>query len=365
MSKQRIISLQGLRSFAFIAVFMSHSISGMGLLGAWGVSVFFVLSGFVCAYSSSLDENILSSYKLKDAFIFSVNKIKKLYPLHLITFSYQFFFLLKSLIDQEEPLAKYIKMGIKSLLNVFLLQSWIPINSIYFSFNAVSWYLSASIFHYFLFPFIFNIFNKLKSVRDYLFIGIIVIGLQIYVSLILTFTSSAVTSDFCLSIHWITYISPFARSGDFILGVTCYFIYKSVSINNVCTMVLSFLAWLIVFVSNCLAISGAVPEGFLYTTIFSVSSSLLVYTVALSCGFLSKIYNNKILVKIGNLSGYAFLIHTIIISIVRALMEKIHISSNSIMLFLCSLCITLLLTKFWIYLQTVLLQSLRRGCHVE
>lgn len=49
---RRIDSIQSLRAIAFLAVFMSHSrLFGLGFLGAWGVSIFFVLSGFLMVYS--------------------------------------------------------------------------------------------------------------------------------------------------------------------------------------------------------------------------------------------------------------------------------------------------------------------------
>lgn len=47
-SKTLLLPLQGLRTMAFAAIFLSHTgIGYLGALGAWGVSVFFVLSGFV------------------------------------------------------------------------------------------------------------------------------------------------------------------------------------------------------------------------------------------------------------------------------------------------------------------------------
>ena len=45
---ERCDSIQGLRAIAFIAIFISHvGFNNLGVLGAWGVSVFFVMSGFL------------------------------------------------------------------------------------------------------------------------------------------------------------------------------------------------------------------------------------------------------------------------------------------------------------------------------
>ena len=49
MEKQKIQTLQSLRGLAFMGIFLSHL--GLAKLGAWSVSVFFILSGFVMYYS--------------------------------------------------------------------------------------------------------------------------------------------------------------------------------------------------------------------------------------------------------------------------------------------------------------------------
>ncbi len=51
----RLGQLQSLRALAFLGIFISHS--GLSSqLGAWGVSVFFVLSGFLMAYTTKNKE---------------------------------------------------------------------------------------------------------------------------------------------------------------------------------------------------------------------------------------------------------------------------------------------------------------------
>ena len=81
IKNERINSIQGLRAIAFLAIFISHTgIGSLGALGAWGVSVFFVLSGFLMMYNYYNKESIP-----KFGFRFAWNKIKKLYSLHVIT----------------------------------------------------------------------------------------------------------------------------------------------------------------------------------------------------------------------------------------------------------------------------------------
>jgi len=50
--RKQIDSLQALRGLAFLGIFLFHTnIPCFGGAGAWGVSVFFILSGFVMVYS--------------------------------------------------------------------------------------------------------------------------------------------------------------------------------------------------------------------------------------------------------------------------------------------------------------------------
>ena len=90
--KGRIESLQIVRGIAFLLLYLFHAIRtfpGEGRiyrffatgLGTWGVSVFFVLSGFLMVYSywdRPPQAALMSSAR------FALNKIAKLYPLHII-----------------------------------------------------------------------------------------------------------------------------------------------------------------------------------------------------------------------------------------------------------------------------------------
>ena len=80
MAKQKITAIQGLRAIAFLAIFLSHTgLGNLGCLGAWGVSVFFVMSGFLMILSyMSKDDTPPVSLK------FAWNKIRPLYPLHIL-----------------------------------------------------------------------------------------------------------------------------------------------------------------------------------------------------------------------------------------------------------------------------------------
>ena len=74
----KIPSIQVVRALAFIGIFMMHC--GVGKLGAWGVSILIILSGFLMTYTY-YNKDINCSFK--DNVKFSINKIKKIYLLHI------------------------------------------------------------------------------------------------------------------------------------------------------------------------------------------------------------------------------------------------------------------------------------------
>ena len=78
--KGRLESLQAVRALAYMGILTFHC--GLSLLGAWGVSVFFILSGFVLTYSY-YDKPLKAD--VKSSVSFALRKIGKLYPLHIVT----------------------------------------------------------------------------------------------------------------------------------------------------------------------------------------------------------------------------------------------------------------------------------------
>ena len=111
----RCNSIQGLRAIAFLAIFISHvGFNNLGGLGAWGVSVFFVMSGFLMM-NNYIKKNKNPEFGLK----FAWNKIKKLYPLHILIM----LFAARLDLYLNGNMSKTIfDMGIHTLL----IQTWIP-----------------------------------------------------------------------------------------------------------------------------------------------------------------------------------------------------------------------------------------------
>ncbi|MDA3647017.1 acyltransferase [Saccharopolyspora indica] len=146
----RLSSLTGLRALAAFAVFAGHGVSlalfadqsvqqGYGFvasnLGIWGVTCFFVLSGFVLTWSSSAGDRAPD---------FLRRRLVKVFPNHVVVFAAAVVILLVSgaAIDPGAAVA-----------TLFLVQAWSPDSAVLLnSINGVTWSLSAELLFYVLFP---------------------------------------------------------------------------------------------------------------------------------------------------------------------------------------------------------------------
>lgn len=170
---KNIDSLQALRAWAFMGVFLTHTDIMSLKLGAWGVSVFFILSGFLMTYSY-FGKKRIESVSFTKNISFAWNKMKYLYPLHIITMLAMSIFMFTG-----EGTIPIPQASVRIFLNVLLLQCWTPIQS---GINGVSWYLCVTMFLYFLFPYILRgmerkySVNKAKFMLRFLFLIQIGVG---------------------------------------------------------------------------------------------------------------------------------------------------------------------------------------------
>ncbi|WP_434798708.1 hypothetical protein [Terrisporobacter vanillatitrophus] len=112
-----IRSLQGFRALGMISIFLFHS--GLLLKGTFPITFFFMLSGFVLYYSYS---NRIKSMSINDDIVWVINRMKRMYPIHLITY-------VMSVIIRWEWICKFeiIELISKAFWNLSLLQSYYKI----------------------------------------------------------------------------------------------------------------------------------------------------------------------------------------------------------------------------------------------
>jgi len=285
-----IKSLQSLR-FAFaLMIFLHHSAFNLASFGAFPVSFFLILSGFVMmkGYGNRIDS---ISY---DDFI--KRRVLRIYPTHLLCLIIAI--VVKFIISA--PIEWW-----KTLPCLFLLQAWIPDSSFYFAGNSVSWYLSVILFCYFMFP----IFVKVVKKHLWTLWGSF---LLIYCVLVFVLPKSYQ--------HAVLYINPFLRSFDFICGMTLYSLLGKTRLVNLTTRIKTYsirnktilevgaivVPFLFVFVS----------ERFQSVTSYSINwwlPSLLLIMVFSTMdgdgGLITKLLSRSPLVFLGSISFAFYMLH--------------------------------------------------------
>ena len=184
------------RAIFILMIFLFHA----GLLpigGTFGVCCFFILGGFCSyiGYSKKLCANNIG-YK---RYLFL--RLSKFYPLHWLL-------LIPSFISELFTGYSLVNSTIILCVNAMLLQSLVPLKEYYFSYNAVSWYLSDTVVLICLFPFICRFINRLSN-----FLCSLLFIILIFAELVMLF---AIPDEYK---HYFMYINPFARMIDFALGI--------------------------------------------------------------------------------------------------------------------------------------------------
>lgn len=159
MERQNRVNIQIWRAFACGCVFMVHYGQRIGLegiarqitdFGAYGVQMFFIISGFLIA-------NSFMAYSEKNLVLFIKKKIIKLLPLYYIVVLYYFtihtFFLRDIPIDPT---------GFGWIRYIIPLNGFLPRTNLYFWDNlGMTWTIPYFVFAYFVLPFL------MKPIKTY------------------------------------------------------------------------------------------------------------------------------------------------------------------------------------------------------
>lgn len=298
--------------------------------GNIGVSFFFLLSGFILAYT--YQKRILSrTIKLKHFFL---ARVARIYPLHILT-------LLLSLPLALEHFTNSTSRNILILLsNVTLTQSLIPIDDFYFSINSVAWSISNEMTFYTLFPLlIFGISYLLnKKLGIALIIPLILMPFLIF---IIPETDK----------YWFFYINPFFRIFDFIIGIILYNLFLKINLSklkvNFTLMECCSLLALVVF----FLFYNKVPEELRYSIYYWIPMSFIILAFSFKNGALSKLLSNKFLIKLGEISFGFYMVHQLILKyILKYNTTYFNIENNYVLvigIFTISLLVSMLSYRFF------------------
>ncbi|NKZ34243.1 acyltransferase [Rothia terrae] len=304
---RRLDSLTQIRAFAALFVFVYHINHNTQWLphkelfsvGYVGVSLFFVLSGFVLTWSYE------PSMKPKTYYI---RRGARIYPLHL-------FFLFLALLL---PVISYSRNILSLFPNILLIQSWIPDWGYVFSYNSVSWSLSCEVFFYALTPFILKYLYSSTGKRNPL-VSLLTVSLCI----VFASTMLSVQSNY---VDVLTYAHPIARLPEFILGVATAYIVRQLMENSGAGDITRFkslalimgaglVSLLIVYILSNLQLNQTMTS-YICTPSFALLIAMCAFNdVKRSQGnkFSKKPIFHKILVKAGEISFAFYLAHELVI----------------------------------------------------
>jgi len=297
---KRIDSLQALRALAFLGVFALHC-EETSYTGAWGVSVFFILSGAMMVYQYNTRELGTS---LRDCLRFSLSKIKKLYPLHLITTL--LFFLFENMQLLASPtLTGWLKELGKLSLHATLLQAWVPVESLISSYHGPSWYLCATMFVYACFPWIMSAIRKWNNKKT-LCAAAAVFALQWAVAL-------AVHKLIPSMFSWACYHFPLYRLGDFFIGCCvgkCLLPSLETEKQEKAGVFTLLEAAVLALTFAAFRVLQVVGGDWLFrSSIFTPVTAAAVALFALKRGVFTRILSNRVFVALGDISAYTYLLH--------------------------------------------------------
>lgn len=227
----------------------------------------------------------------KNVIEFAYNKIKKLYLLHIVTMLF--------CIDYVAERRIY-----KMICNVFLIQTWQLDETVLFSYNGVSWYLSLSLILYLLFPYLLYLIKRIESrYTVVIIIGVIII--QVVVAIVCANNTYYV---------WIYNQCPFYRMCEFIVGMLLGRLYiEGKTIKNWIADIVVVISIVAIGFAYELIIKNELPFFFNATNIMTPCIALSVYAISQK-GNLSKVLlGNRLLVWLGDLSPVLYLIHNVVI----------------------------------------------------
>lgn len=217
-SVSRLPSLTGMRFVAALFVFLHHAfyqgffaddavngvLTRIGIGGAFtGVGFFFMLSGFVLAWSAREDD-VLSFWR---------RRVVKIYPNHLVT----------ALAGIVLALAFGTAFTMPQVLpNLLLVNAWVPDQVVLTAINQPSWSLCAELFFYLLFPWLFRLVKKIPDDKLWMWAGILavaVIAVPFFAKTLLPSYPEVPGLPASAWQWWFVYIFPPTRLLEFVLGI--------------------------------------------------------------------------------------------------------------------------------------------------
>ena len=293
---ERLATLTSLRAVAALAVFTRHASeaffpdghgSPLTRQGATGVSFFFILSGFVLAWSARPGDGAGGFYRRRFA---------RIYPAYILVL----------VLTQVSAGTRHGLSPLTLLANATLVQSWVPRSSVYFASDMGAWSLGCEMFFYLLFPLVLPRLVTLTPRRRWQ-----VAAAAGAVELAMAVATRSPQQAGGLGL-WLVYVLPLTRLGEFVIGMVLALAVRGglrprVSLNQ--ALALAVAAYLL---------AGFVPVWLMWVAVTLVPFCLLVVAAAAWDveGRPTRLRHPH-LVRAGHWSYAFYLVHISVVTVVK------------------------------------------------
>lgn len=303
--QRKLPALTSLRFFAAAMIVALHAQGHFGIpagiantysLGA-GVSIFFVLSGFILTYVYP----ILPTRHETRRFLLA--RIARIWPAHIASTLFVLWLFGWFQLGQEGTV-------IRVLANLTMTQAWIPLSQIG-SINTPSWTISTEFAFYLLFPFLIANFSRTWWWK--LLGAFALAGLMIGVTSIFSLSYGGVIG---LNGEMLTYMHPLARLAEFVLGMCAALAWrkaKPMHLNIWLGTVIEVTAIVLMFLSiqhlNPVEVSNPLIRWYYTSFEPAIPAAILIFVFASRRGWISRAMEAAWLVLLGEISYSIYLFH--------------------------------------------------------
>lgn len=327
MMANKIVSLQFLRAFACLSVLFTHVLQSLNIKpfgnyfvsGGYGVDLFFILSGFLIYLTTKNNDSWKS---------FAIKRFFRIFPLYW--FCVILFIIWHMLnFNKEYSMVFYIQ-------NFFMLP-WSGLLTSKSLIVGVAWSTVYEVYFYLVFTLLlfFNIRKK------YIIGMLILLFLLFKISYKVNFMNLNENSLFLFlySIMGYTHFVPF------VLGVLIAIFFQSPILNDFFKF---FRFKKIVFIIIHLLYLFILTQS--YNNIISYLITIVIFLIWLKIDYFWKIdYNNlmsKFFIKMGDISFSIYLLHTLILRIIKYNFNITNLLTTTILAFVISIVFSLITYKF-------------------
>lgn len=302
--------------------FSSDSVHFITSQANYGVSYFFVLSGFIMIVAYCNSDRVNNAEYLK-------NRFARIYPLVVLSVLPYFLIALKS---DRVTFADV-------LLNLTTLQSWIPGKAT--AGNYPLWSITIEVFFYLCFPFLFNKFYKKYSFGAIAAVVVAVLALQISVQHYFLYTNVLGSFKETEAGHDLIYYFPLMHLGQFMAGSLggLFYLKHHGEKRNYDLPVILCVALLLVLLKF--------PVLDYHNGVLALVFVPLIYFLAANTGFITKLFSNKALVFLGEISFGVYVLQAPVFSLVKLVSQKaLKLPGEDLVTFWISIVVLMVASAF-------------------